>query len=455
MKILIAGTSYFPEFSAGTEVYMRLMAMHLSLLGDSVVIACGGKAAVPDAGVKWGLRRFSFEGVPVIRMARHPDLGAVEDPYLLGDEERHQLWLEILDSELPDVVFTIGPGPALMGDVELIAHSRGVPVISTLIHPGQVCPRGSRINQFDKGCMAPMEERLCGNCAVASKSSIPGLYRGARLLGSLGISGAGRLATLVRLPGLVDGFIARWQKVRDAVSLFVAHSDAAYELLVANGVPKAKIIFSTPGFEIRACLSRQDRTTRAKVRFGFVGRLCKEKGVITLLRAWESLDRAFAAELHLWGDPASGDAAVVRQITELAANDERVFFNGPFGRDETDRVYQSMDVLVVPSEWFDNCPFVIWEAFTAGIPVIGSDFGGISTMIKDHVNGLLFPMGDASALAGAIKKLSNNEFLKLLTDQVELPRDVREHVAEMREVFMRISSDPDGFLASVHLQKKS
>lgn len=449
MKILITGTSYFPEFSAGTEVYMRLMATHLTALGDFVVIACGGKGAVPDTGVKWGLTRFSYEGIPVIRMARHPDRGAVEDPYLLGDEERHQLWLEILDSELPDLVFTIGPGPALMGDVELIAQSRGIPVIATLIHPGQVCPKGSRINQSGKGCMAPMSGQLCGNCVVSTKSGIPGLYGGARLLRQLGFRGGNRIGTLVRLPELVDGFITRWQRVRDAVSLFVAHSDAAYELLLANGVSRDRIIFSTPGFEIRNRIGRHKRDIGAMVKFGFVGRLCWEKGVVTLLRAWESLDRGFAAELHLWGNPASGDADVLGQIKELAAKDERVFFNGPFSRDETERVYQSMDVLVVPSEWFDNCPFVIWEAFTAGIPVIGSDFGGISTMIKEGVNGLLFPMGDASALASAIRKLSANEFLKQITSKVVAPRDVGDHVVEMRTVFNNILQDTGGMPKSI------
>ena len=439
MKVLITGTSYFPEYSAGTEVYMRLMAQHLTAAGDSVVIACGGKPAVPASGGKWGVVELLHEGIPILRIIRHPERAALADPYLLQDEERRQVWEEILSRTDPDIVFTIGPGPSQMGDVEIIAHAQGRPVVTTLIHPGQVCPNGSRIDQTGHGCMKTMERMLCGRCVVEEKLRMQGAFLAANALGAPLLNlipVPGRIATLRRLPRLIEGFIDRWHHVRKSVQYFVAHSDAAYELLVANGVRKDQIVFSTPGFEVERT-EQPARQVVGRVRFGFVGRLCREKGVLTLLKAWQMQQPDLPVELHLWGNPASGDADVVEAVMKLEQEDPRVRFHGPFNREQTFEVYQSMDVLVVPSEWFDNCPFVIWEAFAAGVPVIGSDFGGISTMISDGVDGRLFPMSDADALAAVIREMSDVKMMQGMCDNVRPPRDVREHVADMRALFER------------------
>jgi glycosyltransferase involved in cell wall biosynthesis len=99
-------------------------------------------------------------------------------------------------------------------------------------------------------------------------------------------------------------------------------------------------------------------------------------------------------------------------------------------------VYDSIDVLVVPSEWFDNCPFVISEAFAAGVPVVGADFGGISSMIRHEVDGLLFPMGDARCLARALLRLAGSpQTVQALARNTRPPRDARDHVQELRGFF--------------------
>ena len=61
-----------------------------------------------------------------------------------------------------------------------------------------------------------------------------------------------------------------------------------------------------------------------------------------------------------------------------------------------------MDVVVVPSIWPENSPFVIHEAFLAGVPVVASRIGGIPELVEDGRNGLLFPVGDADRLASLI-----------------------------------------------------
>ena len=62
-------------------------------------------------------------------------------------------------------------------------------------------------------------------------------------------------------------------------------------------------------------------------------------------------------------------------------------------------VFSELDVLVVPSVWYENTPLAIYSAQEAGCPVIASNLGGMSEVIKHEKNGLLFEAGDFVGLA--------------------------------------------------------
>lgn len=422
---------------------MCYVSRYLVEHGDNVRIACGGNE---HQGIctepKWSRCDSDFEGIKVSRVVRNTSRGALSDNYTREDLERHAIWKRLFEEVMPEVVFTVGRGPALMGDVEQVARNAGVPVVATLIHPDQVCPKGPRLDAWGKGCMRALDAEICCACLLRSRCGVPGLYLPLKALpaGKLGQwlpegGFAGRLRTAFLLPRMVDGFLSHWQELREAVSLFVAHSEAARELLLVNGVPGSKIRLSAPGLELREGATRA-RSSAGPVKFGFVGRPCAEKGVRTLVKAWQLLERDVAAELHFWGNPHTGEPDVVASIEALEASDQRVQFHGSFTRDQTDSIYDSIDVLVVPSEWFDNCPFVISEAFAAGVPVVGSDFGGIRSLVRHEVDGLLVPMSDAQALSGCLSRLAANpQAVHTLARNVRPPRDAREHVRELRGFF--------------------
>ena len=85
---------------------------------------------------------------------------------------------------------------------------------------------------------------------------------------------------------------------------------------------------------------------------------------------------------------------------------QRFAGSGPCRINEWRAVLHDVDVLVVPSMWIENAPFIIREAFAAGVPVIASDLGGMAEMVRDGVDGLLFPPGDARSLAACLRRLS-------------------------------------------------
>jgi glycosyltransferase involved in cell wall biosynthesis len=94
----------------------------------------------------------------------------------------------------------------------------------------------------------------------------------------------------------------------------------------------------------------------------------------------------------------------ITALLAAAAPDSRIRFPGPFGREQLSQVLADADLLVVPSRWYENTPFVVLEAFAAGVPVVASDLGGLSELVRDGENGFLFPAGDVVALARILER---------------------------------------------------
>jgi glycosyltransferase involved in cell wall biosynthesis len=140
----------------------------------------------------------------------------------------------------------------------------------------------------------------------------------------------------------------------------------------------------------------------------FVGRLTRDKGIPELMKAFSQLVPRFP-ELRLLlvgcledGDPLPLDT---RRFLEMHP---QVIFAGAVH--DTAPYYAAADVLVLPSHR-EGLPTVILEAQAAGIPVVGASATGIVDVVAHGETGLLFPVGDVSALAAAIAKLLTDAHL--------------------------------------------
>jgi glycosyltransferase involved in cell wall biosynthesis len=142
------------------------------------------------------------------------------------------------------------------------------------------------------------------------------------------------------------------------------------------------------------------RTTSETIRFGYVGTLVPHKGVHVLVEAFRKLRERSGGrpvELRVHGNPSwyPDYAASLR----AAAAGGGVKFLGPFENRDALEIYSNLDVLVVPSVWWENAPITIHEAIVTGTPVIASDFGGMADFVRHRENGLRFRVGDAEDLA--------------------------------------------------------
>jgi glycosyltransferase involved in cell wall biosynthesis len=143
-----------------------------------------------------------------------------------------------------------------------------------------------------------------------------------------------------------------------------------------------------------------------EITFGFIGRIEKVKGIEVLLNAVEILKRKHSNfKLLIAG---KGNLQYIETLKKRFRN-EKVKFLGFIKPEE---FYPKIDILVVPSLWYEPLPTVILEAFAYKVPVIGSDIGGIPELIENGRTGFIFEPGNSWELSFQMEKFILNPSLK-------------------------------------------
>lgn len=117
--------------------------------------------------------------------------------------------------------------------------------------------------------------------------------------------------------------------------------------------------------------------------FVYFGRICKEKGVVELIRSFSRIEDK-KIRLFIIGaiEPDTADS-YSRDVLELIRKDERINITGYIDHDDMWKVLRSMDCAVLPSRCQDSCPLTIIESMAAGLPIISTKTGGIPEEVDD------------------------------------------------------------------------
>lgn len=175
------------------------------------------------------------------------------------------------------------------------------------------------------------------------------------------------------------------------VDVYIALTEFARRKFMEGGLPAEKIVVK-PNF-----VHPDPGPGEGKGGYAlFVGRLSPEKGVRTLLRAWERLK----------GIPLKivGDGPLQAEMEDLVRGGglEGVEMLGRRPREEVLGLMREAGVLVFPSECYENFPMTVAEAFACGLPVVASRLGAMAGIVEDGRTGLLFAPGDAEDLAAKV-----------------------------------------------------
>jgi glycosyltransferase involved in cell wall biosynthesis len=184
---------------------------------------------------------------------------------------------------------------------------------------------------------------------------------------------------------------------------FVSEQSAAVhrETYRTNPRPHRVLEF---GVNIPAVVRARDAGARKPLRIACVGRLVEVKGQRFLIEALAHLQSKRAFEVHIYGD--GPDRAELEALSKQSPN---VIFHGMVM--DREQIYGDMDILVVTSR-MEGRSLAIMEAMAHQVAVVATDIGGNTQLVQDGRTGLLFPYGDAAALATVLDRLFDDGDLR-------------------------------------------
>jgi glycosyltransferase involved in cell wall biosynthesis len=221
------------------------------------------------------------------------------------------------------------------------------------------------------------------------------------------------------------------------VDLFVSPSLFFLMKFEGFGIPKAKIVYLPNGHDI-TLFNKFSKKKSKKLRFGYIGTFLRSKGIHVLINAFNQITEE-NVELRVHGMPCNNRQGLIDDypgyLKSLVKRDNVLWF-GEYDNKSISNILSEIDVLIVPSVWYENAPLTIQEAFMASIPVIASNMGGMKELVCEGKNGLMFRPGDSNDLAKKMQLIIDHPNLigKLQKDTGSvMPIDT--HVKKMRKLY--------------------
>lgn len=219
------------------------------------------------------------------------------------------------------------------------------------------------------------------------------------------------------------------KKIVRAVDIFIAPSRFLREQYVRYGFDPGKIVFIRHGFT-KIQFDGLVKKPSDRLRFAFIGSPREYKGIGVLIEAFNRITEP--AELRIYGTIPS---EALQELTGQAKN-PHIYFMGELRQEDKKSAFAEIDVLIVPSRCYENCPVVINEAFMAKTPVIATALGGMAELVQDGVSGFTFPAGDAEKLAEKIKLfIAHPELKDKLSERLPDVKDMAVHAREILDVY--------------------
>ena len=229
----------------------------------------------------------------------------------------------------------------------------------------------------------------------------------------------------------------------ELIDHFISPSRFLKERYVAWGLAPERITAIENGQPPAGNRSRKRRPLQKgerRSRFGYFGQINPYKGLDTLLESIghlsEKTRREFRLYLHGSGMENWSQEFQDKINTLLKRYEQNVIFYGAYEPEELPDLMSEIDWVIIPSNWWENSPLVIQEAFSFGKPVIAADIGGMAEKVTDGKDGLHFRARHPESLAETIERaMSEKGLYKKLHHGIRLPLTIEEAVKEHLKVY--------------------
>jgi glycosyltransferase involved in cell wall biosynthesis len=435
LKLLHVPFCFSPDPVGGTEIYVQNLAEAQRRRGAEVAIAAPGRAN----------QQYSVDGLEVHRFEQDEKIG-LRELYGEGDPTAAAALARVLETTRPDLVHLHALTSGVSLRVAQVVKRAGLPLVFTYHTPTVSCQRGTLLRWGTEPCRGRLDVRQCTACSLESlglKRGVAGMVSrippaAGRTIGNTGLSGGPW--TVLRMTELLTLRQQAFRNFIEEVDQVISLCSWSTDVLLENGVPRKKILLCRHGLplsEVSANSTRDFRPSQGPCRMVFLGRVTPVKGLDVLIRAIAA-DPDLPVTLDIYG-VIQGPDAYKKQLQKLC--DSRIRFRDPVPAQRIIGELSRYDVLAVPSQWLETGPLVVLEAFAAGIPVIGSDLGGIRELVRQEIDGILVEPGSVTAWAAALRRLTREpDLLTRLQHGVKPPRTMEAVATDMLYLYEHLLS---------------
>lgn len=427
--------TYFPDAAGGTEVYVRNLAQALATFGYASCVAAPGRENL----------HYDHDGLPIYRF-RCDDRQRLELAHGVPDNIAAENFRDIVDALRPAIVHLHARTSAVSERLCELAHDAAARVVFTYHTPTVSCARGTLMLFGNEPCDGVVQRQRCISCALAA-------YAVPRVLSALAASIPDRLASrlaalgkiakpaaAIQMSALIGQGCARFHSFMAQVDHVVVPCLWARNVLTRNGVPDTKITLSRQGLADRRVApgAAAPREEGGPLRIAYFGRIDPAKGADLLARAVATIPQA-RVTLDLFAILPPGPSAARTQLESWVTRDRRLALRPPVAPDAVEDVMSGYDLIAIPSRGFETGPLVALEAFAAGVPVLGSDLGGITESVRNGVDGILVRPDDVDAWAATILRLADNRTqVRDLRANIRPPRSMDQVAGEMAKIYAKL-----------------
>lgn len=369
-----------------------------------------------------------------------------------------------------------------------LGESLNIPVIVTAHHGGICCPAGTLMNADDCICQTTLSHEHCLKCCLANIRTGRSWYPLMKLLPKKAYIGLGK--ALEKLPFIpfitpiggaalsIQNKISEWQTICDKAATIIAPSYAIADAMCRNGLSRDKVTVIPHGIPIgpqnlfkdtyhlpfaegtppklggqrdmRALVATTEALAsqrsvvsegvpilahNGKIRFFYVGRICRIKGLHILLEAFNGIANQKNAELHIIG--GAGNKGEQRYMDDLQRRypTANIVWHGKVPAEKVFDTIKDFDVMVHPTICLEAFGLNIAEALAMNKPVLATRCGGAEMQIVDGENGWLIAPNDVYALRSKMNEIVYQGITIKVNTLHENVLAIEQHVKDLIQLY--------------------
>lgn len=369
MKILLVNKFHWPK--GGSEKYYFELGQLLKEHGHEIAYF----SMKNEKNISTGDKEYFVEEIDLNTGSK---LKALD---IIYSKNNYKKMIEAIEEFKPDIVHVNNFQRQLSASIIKAANDKKIPVVFTAHDVQAICPGITMMDNDKNVCELCMKGKYM-NCVKKSCN------KGSKAKSFI---------------GALEGYYYRIKKIYNEKIAYIITPSEFYRTKFLEDGTNPKHVEAIHNFIIA---SDYDVKTEVGDYALYFGRLSKEKGINNLIEAFAKCDEG---KLYIAGEGPEKEK--IEQFIKDNKLTKRVKLLGFLNKEQMTEQVRKARFIVVPSIWYENCPYSVMETLATGKPVIGANIAGIPELVINNENGFTYKYDDVNELTEKLNILFKDEKL--------------------------------------------